>query len=81
MQNLAEKGSNFYNINLKMILEPNQNGEFIAIEPESGRYFLGKTSREVMSAAHNALPNARFYLQKVGYNFAHKKSGLKRILK
>lgn len=77
MQNLVEKGKDFYNQNLKTILEPNRNGEFIAIEPESGQYFLANTSREVMDAAHNALPHKKFYLQKVGFTFAHSLVGLK----
>ncbi len=81
MQNLAEKGRDFYNQNLKTILEPDRNGEFIAIEPESGQYFLGDTSRQVMDAAHTALPHGKFYLQKVGFTFAHSLVGLKSRLR
>lgn len=77
MASLIEKGTEFYNQNLKTLLEPDRNGEFIAIEPETGRYFLGSTSREAMDAAHQALPDGKFYLQKIGFTFAHSLVGFK----
>ena len=75
---LAEKGREFYEKNLKALLEPQQNGKFVAIEPESGRYFVGKTTRETMDEAHREMPNKKFYLQRVCYTFAHSFGGLRR---
>lgn len=75
---LAEKGKEFYNRSLKQLLEPTENGKFIAIEPDSGRYFVGKTTRETMDAAHCALPDKKFYLQRIGFAFAHSFGGLRR---
>jgi hypothetical protein len=68
---LAEKGREFYNQNLKALLEPAENGKFVAIEPESGRYFVGKTTRETMDKAHREMPDKKFYLTRVGFVYAH----------
>ena len=75
---LAEKGREFYNQNLKALLEPAENGKFVAIEPESGRYFVGKTTRETMDKAHREMPANKFYLQRIGYTFAHSFGGFRR---
>lgn len=75
---LAEKGKEFYEKNLKTLLEPQQNGDFVAIEPESGQYFVGKTTRETMDKAHSKMPDKKFYLQRIGYTFAHSFGGLRR---
>ena len=75
---LAEKGREFYNQNLKSLLEPAENGKFVAIEPESGRYFVGKTTRETMDKAHREMPDNKFYLQRIGYTFAHSFGGFRR---
>jgi hypothetical protein len=50
---------------------PDHCGRFAAIEPDSGRYFLGDTSAEAVGAAHDAMPGARFYLKRIGYTAAH----------
>ena len=39
---LSEAGKRVYEERLKADLEPDHIGEFVAIEPESGRYFLGE---------------------------------------
>jgi len=41
-------------------------GEFVAVEPDSGRYFLGTTATAALVAAHAAMPNNLFYLTRVG---------------
>lgn len=71
MKSLAEKGREFYNQNLKSVFEPERNGNFIALDPETGEYFLGATGREALGKAETALPARRFYLQRIGFTFAH----------
>ena len=75
---LAEKGKEFYEKNLKALLEPQQNGDFVAIEPESGQYFVGKTTIETMNKARQTLPEKKFYLTRVGFGYAHSLGGYKR---
>ena len=43
-QETATRGKAFYEKQLKTLLEPQREGEFLAIEPDSGCYFLGRTS-------------------------------------
>ena len=64
---LIVAGKRVYEERLRDILEPKQHGRFVAIEPESGRYFLGDSGREAMLAALEAMPDRRFYLARVGY--------------
>ncbi len=66
-----ERGRRFYDEQLKAILEPQEIGHFVAIEPETGRYFIGDTSTAALAAAHATMPEELFYLKRVGYNAAH----------
>ena len=40
---LVQKAEAIYDSRLQGILEPCHDHEFVAIEPESGEYFLGKS--------------------------------------
>jgi hypothetical protein len=72
---LVERGQNTYKQRLASILEPSHIGEFVAVEPDSGQYFLGSTASAVLVAAHAALPNNLFYLTRVGRETAHTVGG------
>jgi hypothetical protein len=65
------RGQHIYEEKLKAILEPEQIGRYIAIDPETGKYFIGDTSAEALGTAHDALPQSRFYLARIGYKAAH----------
>lgn len=69
-QTLVARGKAFYVKNLKTLLEPQHEGEFLAIEPDSGHYFLGRTSVAALDAARAAMPERLFYLMRVGYGAA-----------
>jgi hypothetical protein len=75
LDNLAELGESFYAERLCDLLEPEQNGRFVAVEPETGRYFIGRDGSEALAAAHEAMPDALFYLKRIGYEFAHRMGG------
>ena len=62
-----ELGQRFYDETLRSQLEPGQIGQFVAIEPESGRYFLGDTGTAALLEAYTAMPGCRFHLVRVGY--------------
>jgi hypothetical protein len=72
---LVERGQTTYRQRLASILEPSHLGEFVAIEPDSGRYFLGSTASAALVAAHAAMPNNLFYLTRVGRETAHSVGG------
>jgi hypothetical protein len=75
LASLAEEGERIYTSQLRSKLEPEHAGEFVAIHPESGAYFLGATGTEALSKAHSTMPAALFYLKKVGSETAHKMGG------
>jgi hypothetical protein len=70
-----EKGKQVYRHRLQAILEPEHIGKFVAIEPDSGSYYLGQTSHEALAAAKMATPEHVFYLVRVGFKFAHRIGG------
>ena len=72
---LVERGQNTYRRTLASILEPSHLGEFVAVEPDSGRYFLGSTATAALVSAHAAMPNNLFYLTRVGRETAHTVGG------
>jgi hypothetical protein len=68
---LVERGQDTYKQSLASVLEPSHLGEFVAVEPDSGRYFLGTTATAALVAAHGAMPHNLFYLTRVGRETAH----------
>jgi hypothetical protein len=72
LERLAEEGERFYAEHLRSVLEPEQTGRFIAIEPETGRHFIGIDGSEALIAVHEAMPEGLFYLKRIGYEFAHR---------
>lgn len=70
--NLVQDGQSIYDSQLRVLVEPEHSGEFVAIEPATGRYFLGKTATSALVSAVDTMPNSRFFLTRVGRDFAHK---------
>lgn len=52
---------------LKDELEPKYKGKIVAIEIDSGEYFLGNTLREADAEARAKYPDKVFYAVKIGY--------------
>ena len=72
---LLERGQTAYRERLASVLEPSHLGEFVAVEPDSGQYFLGSTASAALIAARAAMPNNLFYLTRVGQETAHTVGG------
>ncbi len=72
---LAESGQRLYDERLKAILDPEHEGEFVAIEPKSERYFLGQTGLAALRAGRRELPDKLFYLLRVGSDAAYHLGG------
>lgn len=62
-----EQGQKIYDEQLKDLLEPHQTGKFVAIEPITGRHFLGDSGVAALVAARAAMPAQTFYLMRVGH--------------
>ncbi|MEM2803774.1 MAG: hypothetical protein QXJ05_06260 [Nitrososphaerota archaeon] len=67
VQSLEEVGERLYRTKLRRLLEKAHHGEYVAIEVESGDYFLGKTMGEALAAAEQKYPHKRFYFIRIGY--------------
>ena len=72
---LSQQGKRVYQERLQSLLEPEHIGRFVAIEPESGRYFLGDSGVEAMVAAQQAMTGSLFFIARVGYPAANKIGG------
>ncbi|MGO8671189.1 MAG: hypothetical protein ACLQVD_07495 [Capsulimonadaceae bacterium] len=64
---LTRRGLAIYDANLKLILEPEHNGEYVALHVGTGNYYIGKTA----SAASRELfdhhpPDGKMVLRKIG---------------
>lgn len=63
---LSEEGKKIYQ-ELKDNLEMKHKGEYLAIEVETGDYFIGRTIEEAGKKAREKYPNKIFHLIKIGY--------------
>jgi len=67
---LVRRARQLYDQKLRVLLEPNQQGRYVAIEPDTGRYFLGNTGTAALVEAHTSMPKHSFYLVRIGYEAA-----------
>ena len=72
---VTKLGKKFYEEHLKPILEPQENGKFVAIEPESQEYFIGTTALEAIKKGNSNFPDKILFLARVGFPAAHKIGG------
>lgn len=75
MGKVAELSKKLYEEKLKAILEPQENGKFVAIEPETEQYFLGKTALEAIKTGNSNFPDKILFLARVGFPAAYKLGG------
>lgn len=66
LDEFVKKAEGVYESRLREILEPDHVNEFVAIEPDSGDYFLGKTLSEAISAARQSHPDRLAHAMRVG---------------
>ena len=66
LSELTTLGIKFYEEKLKHLLEPEHNGEYVAIEPYSGTYFLNKNHTQVILKARAEMPGKLFFVARIG---------------
>ena len=64
---VARKARSIYDQRLRSQLEISNPDEFVAIEPESGDFFLGKTLSEAIQAARAVHPHRLPFAIRVGH--------------
>jgi hypothetical protein len=67
---IAEAAKQVYDEELRSRLEREHRDEYVAIEPCSRKYFLGKTFLEVALAAKEAYPERKSFVIRVGHEAA-----------
>ena len=70
IEEFIQKAELVYEKRLSRILEPEHMDEFVAIEPQSGDYFLGKTLSEAMAASRKVYPDRLAHAMRVGHKAA-----------
>ena len=66
-ESVADAARRLYAERLRDLLEPEHKDEFVAIEPVSGDYFLGRTLSEAIGASRSKYPNRLAHALRVGH--------------
>ncbi|MFW6162127.1 MAG: hypothetical protein ACODAJ_05115 [Planctomycetota bacterium] len=69
---LARRGQAYYDEHLRERLEPEHDGEFLALDPESGDYGLDADEMRAIEQARAKHPGRLFYVLRVGHRAAHR---------
>lgn len=65
-EDFGKKSEDFYNTSVKSNLEPSYNGKYVALDYESGKYWIGETVSEAIEKAKKEYPQKLFYVVQVG---------------
>ena len=69
-ENVAEQARQIYEERLRATLEESHMDEFVAIEPISGEYFLGRTLSDAIGASRTKYPERLVHALRVGHKAA-----------
>jgi hypothetical protein len=75
---VIERAKRIYSEQLRAVLEPQHLNRFVAVEPESGEYFLGDTFDEAVAAARTKHPSRLTHIIRIGQRAAFHMGGLER---
>jgi hypothetical protein len=70
VQDVARRGQELYDQRLRSTLEAQHHGFFVAIEPDSGDYFIAPKLDEAIQAARAAHPDRLVYAVRIGFGAA-----------
>lgn len=68
---MVKRGKEIYQKRLKTMLEKDHQGEIVAIEVDSGDYFLGRTVIEAADKGKKKHPEKGFYFIRIGHKAVH----------
>jgi hypothetical protein len=69
-RSVIERSKKLYAEQLQAVLEPQHLNRFVAIEPESGDYFLGDTFDEAVKSAWEKHPSRLSHTIRIGHRAA-----------
>lgn len=64
---LACRAKLFYEQNLQAKLEATNRDDFVAVDPDSGEYFIEKTLSDAIQSARRVLPGSLPYVIRIGH--------------
>ncbi len=67
---IIERAKRLYTDQLQTVLEPEHRNRFVAIEPESGDYFLGDTLDQAVGLARAKHPSLITHTIRIGHRAA-----------
>lgn len=73
---VAKRAKQLYEEKLRTKLEATNMHDFVAIEPDSGDYYFGKTLSEAIQASRAAHPDRLAFAMRVGHSTAVNIGGL-----
>ena len=65
LEKVTKLGKKFYRNRLRNMLEPQENGKFVAIEPVQGKYFVREKPAFALQQGQTEAPDGYFYLMKI----------------
>ena len=69
-KSVIERAKRIYSEQLQAVLEPHHLHQFVAIEPESGEYFVGDTFDDVVNSAKAKHPSRLSHTIRIGHRAA-----------
>ena len=75
---VIERAKRIYSEQLQAVLESQHRNRFVAIEPESGEYFLGDTFDEAVKSARAKHPSRLSHTIQIGHRAAFHMGGMRR---
>lgn len=69
-EDVVRRATQLYEEKLRENLEKTNMHDFVAIEPDSGEYFFGKTLSEAIQASRSAHPDRLAFAMRVGHSAA-----------
>jgi len=77
-RSVIDRAKQIYADQLLPVLESQHMDRFVAIEPESGEYFLGSTFDEAVKSARTKYPTRLSHTIRIGHRAAFHLGGLQR---
>lgn len=76
---VGDAGRQIYDAKLKSILEPDEIGQFVAIDIESGEYEVAPEQLEASQKLRVRRPDSVVFIHRVGYEYSFRAVGFKAI--
>jgi hypothetical protein len=74
-EEIVRRGQALYYGQIQLVVEPDNQGLFVAIDIETGHYEIGSEGLPALRAAQAVHPGAALYLHRIGYEAAYDLGG------